>query len=310
MEAYPTTLVMMATYNGERYLCEQIDSILAQEGVDVHLRVCDDRSTDGTFAILQDYASRYPNVTVSQNETNVGVGKNFMQMVYEEEAGDYEYLAFSDQDDIWLPNKLSHAISMLAPHANPTLYYSDVADFDDHHEWSELASFREVLNHLDTLMLRNWACGCTMVFNQSLRNLLCRYEPTSYPRIHDAWTHVVAQCCAEVIADFDHALIRRRIAGQNTVGELSDHHRSIDHAISDAANLAHEATHAPTMVACQLVEGYADLLKPEALPAIDALLTYHDSFGTRIRTATSFDVWQPTLRGRLITRACFVLDRY
>ena len=301
---------MMATFNGERHLREQIDSILAQQNVDITLRACDDQSSDDTYGILNDYAAKFPNVLVSRNVTNLGVGKNFMQMVYESHDSPYDYYAFSDQDDIWHPDKLSHAVAMLRSDDSPVLYYSDVRDFTESREWSELEAFRQIRNHPSTVFLRNWACGCTMVFNRALRDLLCIYEPQSFPRIHDAWVHVVAYCCGAVVADFDHALIRRRISGHNAVGELSDHHKSFSAAFSDAVNLTREATHDPTIVVCQLVEGFADLLRPDILPTINMLLAYRDSMVSRLRAATEFDFWLPTRRGRVIVRACFLLGRY
>ena len=99
----PTVLVMMATYNGASYLQEQVDSALGQKDVEVTLRICDDRSTDGTFALCERIAQNDPRVVPTQNEKNLGVGLNFMQMVYDDASLGYDYYAFCDQDDIWLP---------------------------------------------------------------------------------------------------------------------------------------------------------------------------------------------------------------
>ena len=97
--------ILMSTYNGEKYLDEQIGSILAQEGVDVTLYIRDDGSSDRTAEIIKYYCKRYHNVSFTQGE-NLGVGNSFMQLVYD--AKDvYDYYAFADQDDIWLRDKLS-----------------------------------------------------------------------------------------------------------------------------------------------------------------------------------------------------------
>lgn len=300
----------MATYNGSQYLVEQVRSILAQQDVEVVLRVCDDRSTDNTYALLQELADKDPRMIVSQNQDNVGVAQNFMQMVFEPGGAGFDYYAFADQDDIWLPNKLSHAIGMLGGAEGPTLYYSDVTNFDQNREWSDLSPYRKIVEHPTTLLVRGWAAGCTMVFNRELREVLCLHKPDTFFRIHDVWVHLVARCCGQVVEDLDHSFIRRRITGHNVAGELKDHHTSIAQAASDLGNLRNEAEHAPSKVAQQLEEEFGDGIKEPFGEAVHMLAHYRASMRTRILAAMRFDFWQPTLRGRLTVRLCFLLGRY
>lgn len=101
----PTISIVMATYNGERYLREQLDSILAQTVQDFEVVVCDDRSTDGTWNILSEYASKDKRFRINKNEKNLGVQGNFakgISMVSESSI----YIAPCDQDDIWMPDHL------------------------------------------------------------------------------------------------------------------------------------------------------------------------------------------------------------
>jgi len=95
--------VAMATYNGEKYLREQIDSILNQTINDIELVVCDDCSADNTASILKEYADKDRRVRYYVNPTNLGLKKNFYQAVSFCQG---ELVAFSDQDDIWMPNHL------------------------------------------------------------------------------------------------------------------------------------------------------------------------------------------------------------
>ena len=104
----PTVTVLMSTYNGERFLKEQLDSILQQQDVDVRLCVRDDGSTDGTMDILLEYADAIE-LTIGNN---FGVGNSFMSMVYSANL-ESDYYAFSDQDDIWMPDKLISAVDEL-----------------------------------------------------------------------------------------------------------------------------------------------------------------------------------------------------
>ena len=310
MSYTPRVLVMMATYCGAQYLQEQVESILSQQDVEVTLRICDDNSPDNTYPILRDFADEHPNVLISSNIRNLGVGMNFMQMVYEEHESSFDYYAFSDQDDIWDTRKLSSAISMIEDCMGPVLYYSDVIDFDATREWSELEKYRDVLNHPDTLFLRNWASGCTMVFNKRLRDLLCEQPLQTFPRIHDSWVHLVAQYCGTVIPDFGHSFIRRRITGANVVGELTDHHTSFKQAVHSLSNMVHGSDHAPSRTARQLLDCYGSLMSPKSIDTVSLMARCEHSFSARIKAAFTIDYWQPTWKGRLLIFLCFLFGRY
>lgn len=100
----PLISVAMATYNGEKFLRKQLDSIFNQDYPNIELIVCDDCSTDGTVAILKEYENKHSNMKVIVNEENIGYIKNF-EKVFSLCNG--EYISISDQDDIWRPDKIS-----------------------------------------------------------------------------------------------------------------------------------------------------------------------------------------------------------
>lgn len=95
--------IAMATYNGEKYLKQQIDSILNQSIQDFELVVCDDCSKDNTWSILEEYAQQDDRIRIFKNETNLGVKHNFEKAISLTKG---EFIAFSDQDDIWMLNHL------------------------------------------------------------------------------------------------------------------------------------------------------------------------------------------------------------
>ena len=114
-------LVLMSTYNGEQYIKEQIESILEQDGVNVHLLIRDDGSRDGTIEILKDYSKRYNNIEMYQGK-NLGACQSFFNLM--KNAGmEYDYYAFADQDDVWERDKLKAAISRIEGEEQiPVLY--------------------------------------------------------------------------------------------------------------------------------------------------------------------------------------------
>lgn len=213
--------VLMSTYNGEKYLREQIESILAQVGVAVELFVRDDGSKDGTEKILAEFATNNAHVHYGMCK-NVGVGNSFMNLLYS--APDtFDYYAFSDQDDIWLPEKLSEAIKTLEE-SGALLYASnqECVDKDGNRLGLRYAEGREIFLSPVQIMEKNMISGCTMVFGKDFRDILVEIknrpaEALLRNRIHDVWLAEVAAVCGKIIYD-KRAFIRYRQHENNVVG--------------------------------------------------------------------------------------------
>ncbi len=162
-------VVLMSTYNGELYLREQIDSILSQKDIELYLKVRDDGSTDSTVEILNEYAQK-GKLTFSMGE-NCGVGNSFMKLLYETE-GQFDLYAFSDQDDIWLPNKLICAAKKLQEQKGPVLYASNQRLVDGNGKYLGLRYMTPPSCDYHQILCANQLSGCTMVFNRELFLLL------------------------------------------------------------------------------------------------------------------------------------------
>ena len=286
----PTVLVMMASYNGEKYIAEQIDSILAQEGVDVTLRICDDGSSDSTTTICESYASMRGNVHFEVNEANKGLAKNFMDMVYDDRVEGYDYYAFSDQDDVWLPEKLIHAVREIESktHGEPALYYSDVENVESNLSGGvrEYAPWDSCSHELVAVLTVNWASGCTMVFNPGLRSWILAYEPSSYARNHDGWVHLVAMVSGTVIADLENSYIKRRISGENQVGQRDLEATESFSAVAKRWNrVLKKSAHCQTRVAACLLKGYAGSMSKGDVELVDTYAAMPGSLLSRIKIA-------------------------
>lgn len=113
MEKAKTVSVVMATYNGAKYIREQLDSILAQTYPLKEIIIQDDGSTDDTPAICEEYASKWSNIKFIRNEHNLGFNLNFKSAAMKA-AGDY--VAFSDQDDVWFSDKIERQVEAIGDH--------------------------------------------------------------------------------------------------------------------------------------------------------------------------------------------------
>lgn len=108
------TAVLLAAYNGKEWINEQIESIFQQVGIRGHIFISVDLSTDGTFEWCKECEKKNQNVTVlSYGNRFGGAGKNFYRLIRDVDFSEFDYIAFADQDDVWLKNKLSHAINLI-----------------------------------------------------------------------------------------------------------------------------------------------------------------------------------------------------
>lgn len=186
-------LVLLSTYNGEKYICEQLDSLIEQTGVDVTILVRDDGSSDNTPDYLIKYQSKFPDKIIVDLAENRGCTASFMALMKlaVEKYGDYDYYAFSDQDDVWLPDKLQTAASALNKVKNHfKLYYCSPQLVDSHLNPIESAPLISKRTLEEAFILQP-CIGCSMVFSKELLKEAAIIDPSKID-IHDAWTYKVA----------------------------------------------------------------------------------------------------------------------
>ncbi len=194
--------ILMATYNGETFLQEQIDSVLAQTYENWHLYIHDDGSMDKTPEIINRYAQQHPQrITVLKYPPQGGACKNFMSLLEHVEA---DYYMFCDQDDIWHRDKIE--LSMLSMQdmtkkdpGKPIVVHTDLRVVNARGEmiapsfWNMTGMFPEMF-HTFNQRISNVVTGCTMLFNARARKAALAHQPTGQA-LHDEW--VTIRSCAE-----------------------------------------------------------------------------------------------------------------
>lgn len=204
-----TVQVLMSSYNGEKYIREQIDSILAQQGINVKLLVRDDGSSDSTCDILKKYEKKkLINVIYGKN---VGVIQSFLTLIDVCEQADY--YAYSDQDDVWLSDKLITGVTQIENNNKdiPILYCSALQRVNEKLEYQDIQSFRGLKTNIYSALVRERLAGCTFVFNDRLWELLNGSSKLRLNYSHDSWTVLMCYACGgKVIFDsVPHILFRR-----------------------------------------------------------------------------------------------------
>jgi rhamnosyltransferase len=303
---------MMAAYNGEDFIREQIESILNQQNVNLSLLITDDGSKDDTVKICESISQTEKRVTVQRNTVNKGAACTFMDMVVEAPTT-FDYYAFSDQDDFWMPNKLERATHLLRNSVDePALYYSDIENTDAqlHGGRREYAAFAKVPNKLKTLLVYNWASGCTMVFNAQLLQLLQKVPIYSAPRIHDVWVHLVARTCGFVVEDMNNSGIKRRITGKNQVGERNLGRFELKRVESLLRHVYNSSDHDFTRTATYLLQNYSEHMHIEALQTVKNFVGMRNRLGLRLRLGADSEYQVPSCKETLLIHVKMMFNRY
>jgi len=188
--------VALCTYNGEKYLRQQLDSILSQTKPVDEIVVVDDCSQDATCSILAAYSSAHPEIRWINNETNIGSNKNF-ERALKECHGDYIF--FSDQDDVWDPDKVSVMVSylknsgMYGAFSDGRLIGQDGKELDGRTLFSSMNLLPYIEEQLidayalEILCMRgNFVTGATMAISKSAKEFLLPFLTSKYI-IHDFW---------------------------------------------------------------------------------------------------------------------------
>lgn len=213
--------VLMATYNGEKYLREQMDSILEQSFGDFRLLVSDDGSTDGTREILNEYVGKDSRVVVFLQNKNLGSTKNFEFLMRKVES---ECFMFSDQDDVWQKDKLQKSIDKMKEE-DCDLVYSDLEvvseDLDMlHKSYWKLKGFEKKVkryNHFESLYLNNYVTGSTMLVKSKWLEKILPLPDKSKFILHDYWTALVVSKFGKM-AYVDEPLLKYRQHLDNRIG--------------------------------------------------------------------------------------------
>ena len=218
--------ILLASYNGEKYISEQIESLLNQTYKDFIIYITDDCSTDGTYEIEKEFEQKYPEkIRLKKRDKNSGNAKfNFFDMMYEHRND--EYIMLCDQDDVWKKNKIEETYKKIKSvekkygKNTPVLVHTDLTVVDEKlnvisQSYKKMMYANYDRTALNNIIIQNTVTGCTAMYNNALAKLLRPVD--GYFEMHDWWLAVMASAFGK-IEHLDIQTIFYRQHKNNSVG--------------------------------------------------------------------------------------------
>lgn len=217
--------ILMATYNGSKYLSEQINSIVNQTYKNWMLYIRDDGSDDDTLNIIKEFSDKYPDkiILIEDNKSGLGAKNNFAELLLYSKN---KYCMFCDQDDIWLNNKIEISINNMISAENlygnrtPILVHTNLKVVDENlkildNSYWKFQGLNGSNRKINKLMVENNITGCTMIINKALKEKIVNIP--KYAIMHDWWIGLIASTLGKIVPIQESTILYRQ-HGNNEVG--------------------------------------------------------------------------------------------
>lgn len=302
MPILPNITVVMSTYNGEKYIRKQLDSILCQKDVHLNLFVRDDGSRDGTVDVVKEYQNKNPNVFLWEGE-NVGWERSFLLAL--KKAPSADYYAFADQDDIWFENKLNSAIKKIEESGSkgPVLFHCNKISVDGTLRPlpNQVKRIKKPLNRKNAL-IQEYAQGCSIVINKNAYNLINRFMPRE-KIAHDFWCGLLCFLFGDIVYD-DTAYFYHISHSTNASGEGHKWRSRFSRLKSFFSK-----KNVYRLPIDDLLEGYGNMLALEDRSFVQNIQNYKKNWASKWRLLFSCEFIRVSFLGTLLLKISILTNR-
>lgn len=304
---YKSVLVLLSTYNGEKYLIEQLESLVKQQNINLFILARDDGSSDSTVKLLNEYASKHNNITILA-ENNISCALSFNRLMSYALAmmPKFDYYAFCDQDDVWDEDKLFCAVDNLEKcKENPFRLYTSayrVVDEKLNFQYNQVFTYRHTLG--EALIMIN-TMGCTQVFTKYLleqavkRSHVDESNTIGMPN-HDGWMYLTAITLNAYIYHDATPHLYYRQHGNNVVGAYKASFKNRFKRISANKNIK-------SHISKILLDTYEDIdARRKQFLTLNA--TYKNSIRTKLKLIFSKEMITDSITVNLAYRILIILN--
>lgn len=298
-----TIIVVISTYNGEKYIERQLDSLRAQKDVDIICYIRDDGSSDNTVSIIKTYEKRYNIKIILEEGENIGWRRSFLKAL--KDAPKAEYYAFCDQDDIWLENKLSVGINMMMSDSLSVPKLFHCARFNVNNDLKKINNSTQMLKaplNRKNAMVQEYCQGCAIILNAKARDLVLKYQPDD-AMSHDFWSGLLVYLFGKIYYSdiplfyYIHHDNNASVSGtpwKARINRLKNFFKS-----NNYQNPARD-----------LILGYEDMLSDDDISFLRKMLNYKTKIKDKLSLLFDSDFKRSTIIGTISLKISILLGRY
>ena len=299
--------VLLSTFNGGTFLQQQLDSLYAQTYPQIRILARDDGSCDTTRMILEREQAG-GRVELLAGHDNLGAAGSFFELLKQAARTHTRYVAFCDQDDVWLPEKLSRAVAMLSANhdGRAAMYCSRLEIVDANLAHLGYTPEQKRLGFGNAL-IESVAVGCTIVLNREAIDLICEKMPASV-LVHDWWCYLVLSCFGEIVFDRD-AHIKYRQHGNNTFGAANGQvdrlRRNLHRFVGRGDGREWQSRQASVFMAT-----FGDRIPAARQRLLKLFVAAKSAWWPRLKLALSNDIWRQRKADNLAWRFLVLMNRF
>jgi glycosyltransferase involved in cell wall biosynthesis len=303
--------VLLATYNGSKYIREFLDSLVDQTETDFKLIVRDDGSTDDTLEIIHSYSSKI-RIALIEATVRLGPANSFFELLMHVDDT-FDFYFFADQDDFWQSSKIGRAVDELSPKKEQIALYCSRLEYVDenlvHIKYSRIPKVIAFENAL----VENIAIGCTIALTRPARQLIIESPPCpiiikNWWFYHDWWIYIIIVAFGTVIYDKS-PTIKYRQHDKNSVGAATnifqDLNRRIKRFIKNDSGIFGLATQAKEFKRC-----FSSMLKNNQLDLLENIIDGKNNIIKRLKLAFASRLIRQRYFDTFILRALFLIGRF
>ncbi len=307
MESKERVLILMSVYNGGDRIIRQVESILNQKNVITYIDIRDDGSSDSnTLNILSVLEKKYRGRIKCEYGKNIGWKKSFMELLYLAE-GEYDYYGFSDQDDLWMDNKIISCIHLMEKEKKIKVklaHCNSISVDCSFHSRYEQEYRKPFPPSLKSAISTEYFQGCGMLWNDAAMNLIQQYRPQNEDLAHDYWVGLLCYLFGKVFLNEE---------------KLFYHVRYENNASSDGMVLKGRIQRTKLLLqkkniymnpAKDLLAGYEDNLKNRDIIFLNRIIDYKEKLIPKLFLIFDPQFCRPTILSTLYFKFILVLNRY